>query len=412
MEQYFNPAISHEELKRRCPGAAEDSAGFDARATRDYLVKRGFLPNHIVRHLYRPFDVRWLYWEPETSLLDRKREEYMPHIYAGNRWIGLAQRIRKEFDSPAITTLPCARHVIERGANLFPLTLKRSVNSLFLDGLRDQEETSSSEFNLSDPASKYVNEIGQGQEPIDVFFHAVAILHSNSYRQNNAGALRQDWPRIPLPATRERLTASAKLGKQIARLQDTDTRINGIDAGPFRLELRPVAVVSSADGQPLDPTTDLAVTAGWGYAGTRGAIMPGHGRAIERPYTPEEETAIAAWRNPLGLDLTDAFPLLGETTFDIYLNDRAYWRNIPSRVWTYTMGGYPVLKKWLSYREQTVLGRPLSLDEARLFQSIARRIAALLLLEPRLDTNYHATTADLYDWSTTASPPATPLALW
>lgn len=27
---------------------------------------------NIIRHLYRPFDVRWLYWEPETKLIDEK----------------------------------------------------------------------------------------------------------------------------------------------------------------------------------------------------------------------------------------------------------------------------------------------------------------------------------------------------
>ena len=47
----------------------------------------------------------------------------------------------------------------------------------------------------------------------------------------------------------------------------------------------------------------------------------------------------------------------GDTTFDIYLNDRAYWRNVPTSVWSYKLGGYQVLKKWLSYRESKVLGK-------------------------------------------------------
>jgi hypothetical protein len=350
--------------------------------------------------------MRWLYWEPQTKLLDRKREEYFAQISGDNMFLFSTSRTRKDVAEPALATeLLTDLNCMDSGARAFPLYIvKTPTPQLTTFNHADRKS------NLTDPANTYISALGVSID--DLFYHCLAITNALTYRGDNAGALRHDWPRIPLPATRERLTASAKLGKQIARLQDTDTRVNGIDAGPIRLELRPVAVVSSADGQPLDPSADLAVTAGWGYSGTRGAIMPGHGRALERAYTRDEETAIAAWRNPLGFDLTDALPLLGETTFDIYLNDRAYWRNIPSRVWTYTMGGYPVLKKWLSYREQTVLGRPLSLDEARLFQSIARRIAALLLLEPRLDTNYHATTADLYDWSTTASPPATPLALW
>ena len=72
-------------------------------------------------------------------------------------------------------------------------------------------------------------------------------------------------------------------------------------------------------------------------------------------------------------------PILGETTYDIYLNARAYWRNVPAGVWTYKLGGYQVLKKWLSYRERTILRRPLKPDEVQHFAETARRIAAILL---------------------------------
>ncbi len=71
---------------------------------------------------------------------------------------------------------------------------------------------------------------------------------------------------------------------------------------------------------------------------------------------------------------------MGETTFDIYLNERAFWRNIPADVWNYKLGGYQVLKKWLSYRESKVLGRPLIPEEIEHFRDTARRIAAVLML--------------------------------
>jgi hypothetical protein len=73
---------------------------------------------------------------------------------------------------------------------------------------------------------------------------------------------------------------------------------------------------------------------------------------------------------------------------DVYLNETTYWRSVPSDVWEYTLGGYQVLKKWLSYRETAVLGRPLKPEEAREFMHIARRIAALLALNEALDENY------------------------
>ena len=64
--------------------------------------------------------------------------------------------------------------------------------------------------------------------------------------------------------------------------------------------------------------------------------------------------------------------------FDVYLNDAAYWRNIPDAVWNYKLGGYQVLKKWLSYREHKILTRPLNLKEVQHFYNTARRIAAIL----------------------------------
>ena len=62
---------------------------------------------------------------------------------------------------------------------------------------------------------------------------------------------------------------------------------------------------------------DLALTAGWGHYGMGGAVMPGQGRIVERAFTPEERVAMG-----------DALPGLGQTTFDMYLNVRAFWRNV------------------------------------------------------------------------------------
>ncbi len=84
------------------------------------------------------------------------------------------------------------------------------------------------------------------------------------------------------------------------------------------------------------------------------------------------------------------------------LNDVAYWRNVPIRVWAYTLGGYQVLKKWLSYREQALLGRGLTLAEVTEVRDRARRITALLLLQPALDANYQAVKVAVYPWAAPA----------
>ena len=140
----------------------------------------------------------------------------------------------------------------------------------------------------------------------------------------------------------------------------------------------------------LNLSSELDVTARWGIAGKGGVCMPGKGKAIERAYTPEEQSALAAGAAAFGLDADTALACLGATTFDVYLNDVAFWRCVPSRVWAYTLGGYQVMKKWLSYRERNLLGRALTLAELTEVMHMARRIAALLLLQPALDANYRA----------------------
>ena len=74
-------------------------------------------------------------------------------------------------------------------------------------------------------------------------------------------------------------------------------------------------------------------------------------------------------------------------------------------MWDYTIGGYQVIKKWLSYREEPLLGRPLQPDEVREVTNMARPIAAILLLEPDLNTNYEAVKANTYDWPQAPTQP-------
>ncbi len=110
------------------------------------------------------------------------------------------------------------------------------------------------------------------------------------------------------------------------------------------------------------------MTVGWGrHYGQGDAVMPGQGRAIEKDFTQDERAL-----------LDDVLPVLGRKTLDIYLNGSAFWRNVPAAIWDYRLGGYQVLKKWLSYREYEILGRALKSEELQHFSEMARRVATLM----------------------------------
>ncbi len=364
---YFDSEVSHEAIARHYPAVMRDTARFDARSVRRSLLSQGGAnPAGFVRYAYRPFDDRWLYWESETKLLDEKRADYKPQVFKDNLRLSSAQHIRKGGAEPqaCFTSHIGSLHLIERGANMFPAWLR--------DDALGANENTERRPNLSGAAQNYLERIGADVE--DLFHHVLAVLHDPAYREANAGALRIEWPRIPIPGwpdgdevgAAEELAESAARGRELAALLDSDTPVLGVTTGRLRPEISVIAVPSTTDRGNM-AGGDFGVTAGWGHFGSGQAVMPGQGRVVGRVYTSEEREAMG-----------DAISTLGDTTFDIYLNDRAYWSNVPANVWGYKLGGYQVLKKWLSYRERKVLGRSLLPDEVQHFTETARRVGALL----------------------------------
>ena len=365
---YFDPNLSHEEIARRYPLVMKDTRRFNARGARDVLLARGG-PNEngFVRHAYRPFDDRWLYWEVKTKLLREKSPRYPLHVFEGNLWFSAAQHLRRGEDEPqaCFTKHLASRHLIERGTSMFPAWLRD-------DGI-GTDGGSGRIANLSGSAQRYLDRLGASVE--DLFHYVLATLHDPAYRKANAGALRMEWPRIPLPGWTDgeaegaaaALAASAARGRTLAPLLDADTPVRGVTEGTLRSEIAALAVPTTLDGHHMSGD-DFALTVGWGHYGAGDAVMPGQGRLVERPYTTEERAAMG-----------NVLPVLGETTFDIYLNASAFWRNIPAHVWTYKLGGYQVLKKWLSYREREILGRMLTLEDVQHFTDTARRIGAIVV---------------------------------
>jgi predicted helicase len=60
MAQYFDTAVSHEEMKAVCAQAMNDADSFPAKKSRDSYQQRGLLKDNFYKYLYRPFDIRWL----------------------------------------------------------------------------------------------------------------------------------------------------------------------------------------------------------------------------------------------------------------------------------------------------------------------------------------------------------------
>ncbi len=368
---YFNRSLTHEEIARRYPAVMKSTARFDATAVRDALLARGG-PNEdgFIRYAYRPFDTRWLYWEADTKLLDEKRADYRTHAFVGNLWISAARHLRRGGLEPqaCVTQQMASLHLIERGASMFPAWLRD-------DGLPiGRVGTGPGIPNLSAKARRYLD--GLGADTRDLYHYVIATLHDPAYREANADALRMGWPRVPLPGWPKGTARDATVfrgvadrGLRLTHLFDAGQNTSAGAPGPSYPHISATIAVPATTADRNMAGSDFEVTAGWGHYGATEAVMPGQGRVEERSFTAEE-------RNALG----NAVDILGPTTFDVYLNDRAFWCNVPRAAWSYRLGGYQVLKKWLSYREGKVLNRPLTENEVSYFSDVARRISAVLVM--------------------------------
>jgi hypothetical protein len=377
MKMYYDPAVSWETLDALDTGLTKNAARFDAKKARAKVQSvEAYQTERLRRYALRPFDNRWCYYSSVRPLWNEPRPKLWAQCWEGNTFVLTRFNAAKDPEGPPISYTPYLSddHYLSPDAVAIPLRLRPEQGTLFAGG--EDEKPSA---NLSAYAREYLASLGidnpdQDEETAGlIWMHALAVGYSPLYLSENADGVRQDWPRIPLPASREALLHSAELGRQVAALLDPEQPIAGVTSGSIRPELKAIGVLTTVSGGQINTSAgDLELRAGWGYAGRGGITMPGRGRATRRDYAPDEQ------------------PQLGAATFDISLNDAVYWRNIPEAVWQYTLGGYQVIKKWLSYRELPLLGRSLSVDEAREVTQMARRIAAILLLEPELDASYTA----------------------
>jgi hypothetical protein len=210
-----------------------------------------------------------------------------------------------------------------------------------------------------------------------LFRVAFAILHAPSYQSEHKSALSADWAHLPIPKAQGLFDRLVVAGEKVTRLLDADRdagEIIGSVIGADRARgLGPLRRIDAGWVRPDD--LEVTVTY-WGG---------GKGRWKPRPFMADELPAA---------EYQDAW---GERTGDLFLNEEAFFANIPELVWSYQLGGYPVLKKWLGYRQADRReNKPLTDAERHWFRQIVQRIATLLALGPSLDTLYQEAVADAF----------------
>jgi len=382
MAAYLDPKRSLAQLAQLGFGPTEPAGRFDPESARTRLLHAGPNAVSIKRYAFQPLDTRWCAWAAVRPLWNEPRPDLVREADGRNPLFVtrmIAERPHEQLPALVTRALP-DYHLLRPNIVAFPFMLHGGQPTD--GGLLSQPGVIAARCNLSPRLLAYLD-ARSIQKPTTnpaaaalIWHHALAVCCAPAYLADHGAEVRQGWPRIPLPGDAALLAVSAGLGEQVAALLDPDMPVPGVTAGTPRPELAAIAVPATAPGARRDWTL-----ATWGSRSEKGVTMPGRGRTDLRPYSAAEAA-------------TEAHAtLLGAQTRDVWMNGASYWRNIPDGVWETHIGGYQVIKKWLSYRDGSILGRPLAEAEVAHVQATARRLAALRLLGPALDASFHACAA-------------------
>ena len=365
MRTYFGTS-SFEEAAAASPTIAESRARYDAQSVwKKVKGSGGFAESKLMPFLAFPFDKRWIYYETGYKMLNEARPEFGANI-AGNEFLITVPEPRKVSEAmPLYAQTLVNLHVHERGSVVIPRETRG--NDLVTDRYANLPERAwrvlREHFDLcgerrDDDARCLVGHLVRV---------ALAILHASAYQSDHRSALSADWAHLPIPKDRELFDSLVQAGDKVACLLNAE-----VDA---RAQVKTVlgddrsaslASIHKQDGSALGPD-DLRVTVKY-WGGAKGGWVARSFTSVEHPH----ET----W---------------GAQTGDLFISENVFFANIPEAVWKYELGGYPILKKWLGYRQSDRRdGQPLTTDERYWFRSVIQRIAALLALSPQLDELYAA----------------------
>jgi Type ISP C-terminal specificity domain/N-6 DNA Methylase len=401
MEAYFDITKADEDIAKLYPALMMTGNRIVGPAARKKLLKESkYDQTKIVPYPFKPFDIRHCYLDNIRPLFSEPSPDLLAHRSPENWFLVSRDTADKTPEGPPFfgSHLVCDYDFISGHARHFPILVLAGGGK----GSEKQHTLAFAEkrkwyANLSGQARDYLTKLAY-QNPDEnistaelIWLHVLAVGFSPLYLGDNAEGIRSDWPRVPLPSTTNALDQSAALGRQLLALLDAESNVPGITSGDIGECYKVLGSISA---------TDLKINSGWGHADKNGRIFPGKGKIVVREWSEAERAALEAAFLGAKLSRSRGFELLGRP-IDVFLNDATYWHAVPEQVWEFYIGGYQVIKKWLSYREEPLLHRALTKDEAREVTSTIRRLTAIVLMTDELDANYTAVRDHAYPWENT-----------
>ena len=305
-----------------------DKMNWKLKKAREILRKNEDRQDSIKQILYRPFDVRWIFYD--ESLIERTRREIMEHMMQEN--LGLLtcrqQNIGGFYHSLICNIIveSCVLSNKTREINyLFPLYVyniqgskkKRSSSHIILL-FEPEGEYALKKPNLSPDVIKILTDkYKKILKPEPIFYYIYAVLYSDIYRSKYTEFLKIDFPRIPFTTDYRIFSKFANYGEQL---------------------------------------TDLHLLKSSYLLKTNAKLTKGTNRVEKVRYEKEE----------------------------VYINEKQYFEGIARAVWEYQIGGYRVCEKWLKDRK----GRELSSEDIKHYCRIVTALQKTIEIQKKIDRIY------------------------
>ncbi len=373
MKDYYS-TMDFDVLKEKNPILCKDRVRYNAKEMRSYLQKHSkYEQSAIVPYELFPYDVRYIYYEATGKLINEKRPELWENL-AGNEFLIAVPEPRKVSEArPMFTSGLFDLHLHDRGCVGIPLQVKQAVEegNLFNGG---KHSSPPAQANLDPKVWETLGKAWGLKGGLDgtsakhfvrqLMRVCLAVCHASDYQEEHRGFLAQDWAHIPIPKDQKLFRELAETGDDVATLLNPFADATEV-IQKWVPNATTLAVLTRKAGSGPIRSRDLEITISY-FGGAKGGWHP---RGSEHGETTE---AVAEGR-----------------TGDIDINDSICFSNVPEPVWLYELGGYPVLKKWLAYKDtKRRPGQPLTLEEKDSFRGIVQRISGLSAMQSRLGALY------------------------
>ncbi|MBM4146065.1 MAG: DNA methyltransferase [Nitrospira sp.] len=310
----------------------KDKSNWKLRYVREAIMKDDDWEQAFTQILYRPFDIRHIYYH--DVVIERSRKEVMQHMLYKNMSFCFMRQVSLE---ESYTHFFVSKHIVDNRTFLSSKgIIQQAPLYLYKERDKPKKRALGSVMMLFEPTADYsvkrpnlsaslvdglTKAFKKSPSPEEIFYYIYAVLYSETYRTKYAEFLKIDFPRVPF-------TKDYKLFKKMS------------DYGNMLADLHLLK----------SPELDSPIARFQGKGDNR----------VKKPkYDNKAEV--------------------------LYINKEQYFEGISQGVWSCQIGGYQVCEKWLKDRKE----RLLSLDEIQTYCRIVTAIHKTIQIQKEIDKIYN-----------------------